>query len=188
MDVSKYLEKAAEATNRRNYDYAIELYQTACTMDPNNVIARRSLRAVANRVVQEKGASFWSKTKTASMLPQLSTLYMMKKWDAVMQKAEEILKIDPSNVNAMMQLAKAARSGGYIECAIAVFEDIKNLNAGGNSKLLIEAARELAHLYERSQPRQRRHLRFGATSASGSPATAKRPRNGAIFPRRTSAR
>ncbi len=148
MDVTKYLEKAAEATNRRNYDYAIELYLTACKMDPNNVIARRSLRAVENRMAQEKGSSFWGKTKTATMVPQLNSLYMMKKWDSVIEKAEEILKIDPTNIGAMMSLAKAARAANYNACATAVFEDIKTMNAGGNNKLLVEAARELAHLYE----------------------------------------
>lgn len=148
MDVTKYLEKAAEATNRRNYDYAIELYLTACKMDPNNVIARRSLRAVENRMAQEKGSSFWSKTKTATMTPQLSSLVMMKKWDSVIEKAEEILKVDPTNVQAMMALGKAARAAGYNACATAMFEDVKTMNAGGNNKLLVESARELAHLYE----------------------------------------
>jgi len=148
VDVTKYLEKAAEATSRRNYDYAIELYLTACKMDPNNVQARRSLRAVENRVAQEKGSSFWSKTKTASLSPQLSSLMMMKKWDSAMEKAEDILKIDPANVSALMSLAKAARMAGYNACATAVYEDIKAVKAGGNNKLLVEAARELAHLYE----------------------------------------
>ena len=148
MDVTKYLEKAAEATNRRNYDYAIELYLTACKMDPNHVVARRSLRAVENRRTQESGGSFWGKTKTAAMVPQLNSLFMMKKWDAVMDKAEDILKIDPSNVNALMTLAKAAKNAGYNACATAMFEDVKTMNAGGNNKMLIEAARELAHLYE----------------------------------------
>ena len=43
MDVSKLLEKAGEAADRRNYDYAIELYLQACRLDPNNVLARRAL-------------------------------------------------------------------------------------------------------------------------------------------------
>jgi len=148
VDVTKYMEKAAEATNRRNYDYAIELYLSACKMDPNNVIARRSLRAVENRMAQEKGSSLWGKTKTATMAPQLNTLFMMKKWDSAMEKAEEILKIDPTNCGAMMTLAKSAKSAGYNACATAMFEDVKTMNAGGNNKMLIEAARELAHLYE----------------------------------------
>ena len=148
MDVSKLLEKAAEATSRRNYDYAIELYLQACTLDPNNANARRSLRAVEIRMAQEKGSSFWGKTKTASMTPQLNTLYMMKKWDSAIQKAEEILKIDPASSGVLLTLGKAAKHAGYIDCAIATFEDIKNSNAGGNVKILVEAARELAHLYE----------------------------------------
>ncbi len=149
VDVTKYLEKASEATNRRNYDYAIELYLTACKMDPNNVIARRSLRAVENRMWQEKGSSFLGKTKVNTVLfPGLNSLYMMKKWDSAMEKAEEILKIDPTNCAAMMTLGKAAKAAGYNACATAMFEDVKNLNAGGNNKMLIEAARELAHLYE----------------------------------------
>ena len=45
MDVSKLLEKAREAAERRNYDYAIELYLQARKLDPDNAPACRELRA-----------------------------------------------------------------------------------------------------------------------------------------------
>lgn len=148
MDVSKLLEKAAEATSRRNYDYAIELYMQACNLDPNNAPARRALRAVEVRVAQEKGSSFWGKTKTASMSPQLGSLMMMKKWDSAIGKAEEILKIDPANASTQLTLGQALKNGGYNDAAIAVLEDLKASNAGGNAKILVSCCRDLAHLYE----------------------------------------
>ncbi len=148
MDVSKLIEKAREAAERRNYDYAIELYLQACKLSPDDATARRELRAVENRLAKEKGSSFWGKTKTAGMVVQLHTLYQTKKYESAMEKAEEILKTDPGNVGVLMILGRAALAANYRKTAISTFEDIKTMNAGGNSKQLVEALRELAHAYE----------------------------------------
>ena len=45
-DVTKLVSKADEAAGKRNYDYAIELYLQAVTLDPDNGGARTSLRHV----------------------------------------------------------------------------------------------------------------------------------------------
>ena len=43
MDVDKHIEKADEALKRRNYEFAINLYQQLLTIDPNNLRARKGL-------------------------------------------------------------------------------------------------------------------------------------------------
>ena len=148
MDVSKLLDRAREATEKRNYDYAVELYLQACKMSPDNSQARRELRAVENRQRQEKGTSFWAKTKTAGMQVQVQALLMAKKYDSAIEKAEETLRSDPGNIAVLMLLGKAALAANYRQTGIATFEDIRAMNAGGNSKQLVEALRELAHAYE----------------------------------------
>jgi tetratricopeptide (TPR) repeat protein len=148
VDVSKLIEKAREAAERRNYDYAIDLYLQACKLSPDTAIARRELRAVENRMAKEKGASFWTKGKTLAMHSQVQMLYSTKKYDSAIEKAEETLKADPGNVSVLLLLGKAAAAANYWESAIATFEDIKSMNAGGNTKQLIEALRELAYAYE----------------------------------------
>jgi tetratricopeptide (TPR) repeat protein len=148
VDVSKLLEKGREAAERRNYDYAIELYLQARKLAPDNAAALRELRAVENRMSKEKGTSFWSKTKTAGQAAQVSMLFMAKKYDAAIEKAEEALKADPGNVGVLMALGRASLAAGYRNAAIATFEDIKTMNAGGNNKQMVEALRELSHCYE----------------------------------------
>ncbi|HEY3319711.1 MAG TPA: tetratricopeptide repeat protein [Planctomycetota bacterium] len=148
MDVSKLIEKAREAAERRNYDYAIDLYLQALKLAPDTALARRELRAVENRKAKESGTSFWSKTKNAGNYAIVQTLYTTGKYDSAIEKAEETLKSDPSNVAVLMLLGKACRQQGYKQSAIATFEDIRNMNAGGNEKSLVAALRELAFAYE----------------------------------------
>lgn len=148
MDVSKQLEKARQAAERRNYDYAIELYMHACKMDPDNVPARRELRAVENRMAKEKGTSFMTKAKVMGIHGKVQVLFKTRKFDSAVDTAEEALKLDPGNIGVLMLLGRAALMAGYKQTAIATFEDIKNMNAGGNNKALVEALRELAVAYE----------------------------------------
>src|SRR5258708_1422660 len=133
---------------RQDFLYAIELYLQACKISPDNVRARRELRAVENRMAKENGVSFWNKTKAAGMQTQAHALLLAKKYDAAIEKAEEALKSDPENVGLLMILGRAAFAAGYTNTAICTFEDIKNVRGGGNAQLLIEALRELAVAYE----------------------------------------
>jgi tetratricopeptide (TPR) repeat protein len=145
VDISKLLEKAREAAERRNYDYAIELYLQACKLDMDNPVARRELRAVENRMAKEKGATFWGKTKVAGLHAQAQMMFKMKKYDGVIEKAEDALRIDPGNVGVLMLLGKAALAAGHRKTAICTFEDVKAMNTG---KVSIDACRELAQAYE----------------------------------------
>jgi tetratricopeptide (TPR) repeat protein len=148
VDVSKLIEKADEAAERRNYDYAIDLYLQALKLAPDTGIACRKLRAVENRMAKEKGTSLWAKGKTAMNAGAVQVLLATKKFDSAIEKAEETLKADPGNVGVLLMLGKAAMAANYRQRAIVTFEDIKTMNAGGNVKQLIEALRELAHAYE----------------------------------------
>ena len=148
VDVSKLVEKAREAAERRNYDYAVDLYMQACRMDMDNVAARRELRAVENRMAKEKGSSFFGKFKSGTQAVQVNAMFMARKWESTIEKAEEALKTDPGNVSVLMLLGKSLKEAGYKKGAISTFEDIKTMGAGGNTKTMTEALRELAFLYE----------------------------------------
>jgi len=148
VDVSKLIEKAREAAERRNYDYSIDLYLQALKLAPDTALARRELRAVENRQSKEKGASAMGKLKVVGSWVQAKALMLAKKYDAAIEKAEEGLKNDPGNIYLFMLLGKAAAAAEYRQSAIATFEDIKNMNAGGNKKQLVLALRALAHVYE----------------------------------------
>lgn len=148
VDVSKLVEKAREAAERRNYEYAIDLYLQALKLAPDTAVARRELRAVENRQAKEKGTSFFGKAKTVALHMQVYALFKTRKYDAAIEKAEEALKADPGSVGVLMLLGQAAADAGYRQTAIVTFEDIKAMNAGGNPKKLVAALRHLAIAYE----------------------------------------
>ena len=52
-----FFQKAEQALKKRNFDYAIELYQQGLSIDPDRVEERRKLRASAVRRCQENGAN-----------------------------------------------------------------------------------------------------------------------------------
>lgn len=148
MDVSKLIEKAREASERRNYDYAIELYLQALNLMPDEALACRELRAVETRRAKEKPVGFMEKAKIGAVQMQLGTLTATKKWDSAIKTCEDILKIDPHNYGTMLTLGRCCVEQKYLRRATVVYEDIRSQNAGGNNKQLVEACRALGQLYE----------------------------------------
>ena len=57
MDISKHLDKAAEALRKKNFDYAINLYHQVLTLKPDHGDARRDLRQALVRRAEYKKIS-----------------------------------------------------------------------------------------------------------------------------------
>ncbi|MCZ7648498.1 MAG: hypothetical protein M5U26_25095 [Planctomycetota bacterium] len=148
MDISKLIEKAREAAERRNYDYAVDLYNQALQLSPDDSQARRDLRTVEHRLAKERGVSFMGKAKVMAALGKAKTLLATKKFDAAMIACEDALKIDPGSISALMTLGSAALTAGYKNAAIVTFEEIRAGKGGGNLKSLVEGSRNLAFAYE----------------------------------------
>ena len=125
MDTSKLTEKAREAVQRRNYEYAIDLFQQALALNPDDVDSRRDLRAVATRYVKEKGispSSAWLK----GLGPMLKVLFSSKKGaEKTMIECEKFLKNDPGNVWMLTKLGTAAMHLGYYNTAVQVFDEVR---------------------------------------------------------------
>jgi tetratricopeptide (TPR) repeat protein len=126
MDTSKLTEKAKEAVQRRNYEYAIDLFQQALALNPDDVESRRDLRAVATRFVKEKGispSSAWIK----GLGPVIKVLFSSKKnAEKTIIECETFLKNDPGNTWILTKLGKAAMFLGYHKTAVQVFNEVHN--------------------------------------------------------------
>ncbi len=142
--------KAREVAERRNYDYAIELYSQLLLAYPNDAEARRELRAVEVRLAKESPASPIRKI-IRSVVPTAKAIFLSigKKHDGVMEECEKMLRFDPGNVSVLLMLGRAAMKAGYVDTAVATFEDIRTQRGGGNQRMLVKALRELAYGYER---------------------------------------
>ncbi len=134
--MSKLYERAAEAVKKRNYDYAIELFLQELTLDPNNVDARRALRAAEIKKFQEAGqpTSGWR-----AYLQGLPTVLraqfhkLTKNWERLMLDCEEFLKRAPRDPRFLAMLGDAAVAAGHTDAAIVAYEELR------------EADRESAH-------------------------------------------
>ncbi len=132
MDVSKSYTKAEEAIKRKNYDLAVEMLKNQILkVKPTEVKARKLLRAAvidkynnqgypSKSSVMAKGLSFQGKMKLGKM---------MKKWDMVIEEAENFLLLDPKNVPVLYALGEACKHAKYTETAIAVLESLVSLNS-----------------------------------------------------------
>jgi len=131
MDVSKLYDKAKSAVERRNYDYAIELFQQLLTLDPNNVESREILRATELRRIQEQGGSAaMAYLKGMGSLIGMIVNKLSKNWEKVMVNAEKFLVNDPNNMTALNMLGDAAAHAEYFDTAVCVFENIAKNKVG----------------------------------------------------------
>src|SRR5712691_6115896 len=96
--MSKLYDKAAEAVKKRNYDYAIELFIQELTLEPNNVDARRALRAAEIKKFQESGAAMASVRALVQGLPTVIVAAihrLFKNYEKLMLDLEQLLKRAP---------------------------------------------------------------------------------------------
>ena len=124
IDTSNLKEKARLAVERRNYDFAIENYLQALELEPNDVDARRSLRAVEIRQAKEVGGS-----RTGAILKNLFTYIKLSfpsgNHEKVMLACEKYLRSDPTHAGILKKLALAATRAGYNETAATVLESVR---------------------------------------------------------------
>ncbi len=124
IDTSAFKEKARLAVERRNYPYATSIYQELLAIAPDDVDARRSLRAVEIRQVKELGAS-----RTMAILKNLFIYIKLqiptKNHEQRMIDCEKYLALDPANPKILMKLAEAAYAAGYQATASAILDDLR---------------------------------------------------------------
>jgi tetratricopeptide (TPR) repeat protein len=143
--MSKLYERAAEAVKKRNYDYAIELFLQELVLEPNNVEARRALRAAELKKCQEAGLPVASGRAFVQGLPALlaSLVHRLtKNHEKLMLDCEQLLRRAPRHPSLLGMLGDAAVAAGHIDAAIVAFEEMREADHGN-----ARALRGLARLY-----------------------------------------
>jgi len=132
MDLNKQLERAREATNRGNDEYAIELYQDLLALAPDNLQARKELLETTIRKYRKlgvasagKGAAF---TKGLGAFLKANVYSAIGKHEQAMIECEKYLALEPSDRNVRKILAKSARAAGHTNTAIWVYEWLADTN------------------------------------------------------------
>ncbi len=128
MDYSKHIQKAEEAARRRNYDFAVELYQQLLELDPDQGEARAGLRRVLRtRAETKKGGRFLRALSGAGPLAMAKTMRKAGKIEACLKSAEQYLANNPMDVDANLFLGDALEAGEYYKSAAAVYEFIAEI-------------------------------------------------------------
>jgi len=159
LDFSKQIQKAEEAARRRNYDFAIELFQQILELDPDQGEARAGLRqSLKKRWDHKGGGSFLRSLSGAAPLALAKTLRKAGKRDACAKALETYLATNPVDEEANLMLGMVLEELGHTKSARAVYEFVTEVapkspegfkRAGAMSARLGEAERALGY-YEKA--------------------------------------
>lgn len=144
MDVSKLYARVEEALKKKNFDFAIELLKNQILkVNPNDVKARQLLRASALKKYETAYPSQVAILKKGLVIRiKIIIAQLLKKWDKVMDEAENYLQYDPKNISVLHALGEACAKAKYADSSVAVFENI--LAFDGNC---VKALKALGNVY-----------------------------------------
>ncbi len=123
VDYSKQLQKAEEAVRRRNYDFAVELYQSILEIEPDQGDARAGLRqALRQRAEGKKSGGFLRAIGGAGPLAVAKAMRKAGRHDACIKVVETYLALQPLDEEANLMLGLALEDAGHFKSARAVYE------------------------------------------------------------------
>ncbi|MDQ7780149.1 MAG: tetratricopeptide repeat protein [Planctomycetota bacterium] len=131
-DEEKLYQKAEEAFQKKNYDYAVELFGQLLAVNPNHAKGRQALRMSSMKRLQEAGK--FPPSKVSVMLKGLIPFIKIslgnpdKNPTALIDNCEVFLKLDPLNVNIRLKLAAALKSAGHLDSALGELEALYDQN------------------------------------------------------------
>jgi tetratricopeptide (TPR) repeat protein len=144
MDLSKYLEQAADAAKRRNYAMAVKIYGQVLQIQPDFGEARAGLRKVLYQKVAQKPAS----KVTAVLLggPHLlfgGLLRLLGQHASAARAYERYLAHDPLAEGVNLRLGTSLQRAGFKRSALAVFAAY-----GEHQPRCLEACRAAGALFQ----------------------------------------
>ncbi|MBX3474568.1 MAG: tetratricopeptide repeat protein [Planctomycetes bacterium] len=115
-DVSKFLAKADDALKKRNYDYAIQMYESAMMADPGNADARRNYRVALVKKYDETGypRSFG--------FGNVKTMMVSKDSGKLLEETEKLVAKDPKSLKYNRRVAEVLFTLNHNDAAVAVLE------------------------------------------------------------------
>ncbi|MFO0951068.1 MAG: tetratricopeptide repeat protein [Isosphaeraceae bacterium] len=108
-----------DAANKANIDYAIQMYQEACKIEPDNLLCRASLRLIERRKFNNDHAKV-GRLVGARLQPIRLRAHAAKskgQWAHVLEVCEEAFVHNPWDVSTARTAAEAAEQLGYKELA-----------------------------------------------------------------------
>lgn len=142
MDLSKHLQKAEDATRRRNYPLAIGLYQQILDLDPDSGQARAGLRKALDKKFEGKrGGGVLAVVQGFLPLVSAGIGKLLKNHGARARSLERFLALAPNHVGGNLALGEALYRAGHNESAYVVYRHLaEKLTGDGRAGPRAEAA------------------------------------------------
>jgi tetratricopeptide (TPR) repeat protein len=171
LDFSKQIQKAEEAARRRNYDFAVELYQQILEIDPDQGEARAGLRqALRKRHELKKSGGLLRSIGGVGGIAVAKTLRKAGRHAAAIKALETYLALQPLDPEGNLLLGQCLEEAQHFRSARAVYEFLAEVaprsaeglkRAGALSYRLGDHAKALEY-YERAlaaDPRDQESLK-----------------------------
>jgi tetratricopeptide (TPR) repeat protein len=104
-----YFQYGNDAALKNNYDYAVNMYQSACKIDAANLIYRQALRGIERRKFGNDPAKVGKLVgmKTNPIRLKTKAARAQSKWLQMLEICEEVFVINPWDVGASREAAEA---------------------------------------------------------------------------------
>jgi len=127
MAVEELYEKACDAVERANYDYAVELFREVLRQDPDFLDARIALRGTERRRAQERGRSIGLLMRMPLIAMATAVKGALSGAVKRLEAYEDFLKDYPDSFFGLMGAAAALRKAGHLDQAIIVYKDAQRI-------------------------------------------------------------
>ena len=153
-----YFRKGVEASQRDNFDYAIELFNQVLDKEPGCYEVRAALRAAQIGKAGKAGGFFKKAFNLAGASPQLTKAKLAVNNNPLeaLQTIEQILNGDPHNFTAHRIFADAALTAGMPFTAVLSLETLAR-NSPGDKGITTQLAQTLSETGETARAEQIMH-------------------------------
>lgn len=121
----KLFERAKQAFEKKNYEYAVNLFRKIVDMEPGNQEARQLLRQSEMREKSKGGYPNSFIAKLSGIVP-LMKMKFAKSPEKIVRLCEDYLESDPNNLKVRIRLAKNLEELGYPEVGIKELKPLTN--------------------------------------------------------------
>lgn len=153
---ARLYDKAHQAMQSQQYDYAISLFKSALGLDEDFIKAKEGLK-VARMKKFQSGSELGRNMKGILFMIQALVYKKLKRWERAAEKYEKLLAVVPPQVPILPHLGDVYWEGGNTSEAINTYKAVLRLNEGdlyslkrlGEIYLEQEMRKEAKYYYEK---------------------------------------
>ncbi|MCK4326453.1 tetratricopeptide repeat protein, partial [bacterium] len=156
VQAARLYDKARQAIESEQYNYAISLFRSALGLDPNFTKAREGLK-VARMKKFQSGSEFGRKMRGILFMIQAFVYEKLRRWNRAAEKYEELFAVVPPQIPILPHLGDVYWERGTVSEAINTYKtvlgmdenDLYTLRKLGDIYLEQEMKKEARHYYEK---------------------------------------